>query len=191
MALYHALQFPGAFVVIVAPTLRQASELLLKIRRHVVRLGIRAKRDGAVQSSILLPNGSRLVALPGTEATNRCYGGVTLMIIDEASRVPDEVYDAVRPFLATTNGKLWLISTPNGKQGFFWREWEKGAPQWQRFLVVARDCPRISAEFLAEERAQGDRRFRQEYECEFLERAGGVFDVSLLKVSTDFKPLRV
>ncbi len=73
--------------------------------------------------TLRLENGSRIVSLPGTEGTVRGFSGVALLIVDEASRVDDALYHAVRPMLAVSHGKLVLLSTPWGKRGFFYREW--------------------------------------------------------------------
>jgi hypothetical protein len=87
--------------------------------------------------------------------------------------------------LAVSNGSLWLMSTPNGKRGFFWEEWSKGGPQWKRVMVPATECPRISKEFLERERARAWREewFRQEYMCEFLDSDDGVFPRELIEGS--------
>jgi hypothetical protein len=85
------------------------------------------------------------------------------MLIDEAARVNDDLYKAVRPFLAASDGDLWLMSTLVGKRGFFYEEWTNGGPRWKRFTVTAMDCLRIRREFLEEERATGERWFRQQY----------------------------
>jgi hypothetical protein len=69
------------------------------------------------------------------------------MLIDEAARVNDDLYKAVRPFLAAPDGDLCLMSTPVGKRGFFYEEWANGGPRWKRFTVTAMDCPRIRREF--------------------------------------------
>ena len=50
-----------------------------------------------------------------------------MLILDEAARVPDELYAALRPMLAVGGGRLVLLSTPFGKRGFFWREWSEQA----------------------------------------------------------------
>lgn len=39
-----------------------------------------------------LQNGSRIISLPGKEQTVRGFSGVRLLAIDEAARVPDELY---------------------------------------------------------------------------------------------------
>src|SRR6185295_10528743 len=109
-----------------------------------------------------------------------------LLVIDEASRVPEDLYRAMRPVLAVSGGDLWLMSTPNGKRGFFWDVWSKGGPEWTRIRVPANECPRISAEFLEEERtANSDRFFRQEYMCEFVDREDGAFREAWIESSID------
>ena len=96
------------------------------------RMGVRPRGDGKNALSLLLPNGSRIVGLPGTEGTVRGFSSVSLMVIDEAARVPDDVYKALRPMLAVKNGDLWLLSTPAGKQGFFYENWEHGGAEWEK-----------------------------------------------------------
>jgi hypothetical protein len=126
--------------------------------------------------SLLLANGSRLVGLPGQEGTTRGFSNPALLLIDEASRVSDSLFDSLTPMLATGNGDLWLMSTPAGKRGFFWETWERGGDRWTRIAVPATECPRISKAFLEEERARkGDRTFRQEYLCEFVQSSDSLF----------------
>jgi hypothetical protein len=61
---------------------------------------------------LALPNGSRIVGLPGVEGTVRGFSAVSLLLIDEASRVSGATYKSLRPMLAVGNGDLWLMSTP-------------------------------------------------------------------------------
>ena len=132
------------------------------------------------------------MGLPGTEATIRGYSGVRLLLVDEASRVSDEVYKAVRPMLATSDGGLWLMSTPWGKRGFFYEAWAHGGPGWERIVARATECPRIAASFLEEERREmGERSFRQEYMCEFEDSVSGVFGRDLVDraITGDVEPL--
>ena len=92
-------------------------------------------------------NGSRIVALPGSERTVRGYAGANLVIIDEASRVDDALIAAVRPMLATSNGKLVALTTPAGKSGWFYNSWTSGSADWLRTKVYAEQCPRITKNF--------------------------------------------
>jgi hypothetical protein len=113
-----------------------------------------------------MANGSRILALPGTE-TVRGYAGAALLVIDEAARVEDDLLQAVRPMLATSQGRLVALTTPAGKRGWFFEAWV-GEGSWHRVRVPASMCPRISKEFLAEElREMGAARFSEEYELEF------------------------
>jgi hypothetical protein len=100
----------------------------------------------------------------------------SLLLIDEAARVPEELYEAVLPMLGPTNGDLWLMSTPHGKRGFFWEEWSQGGSEWARVQVPATECPRIHPEFLERQRRRRpERAFRQEYLCEFTSTDYAVF----------------
>jgi hypothetical protein len=122
------------------------------------------RRDGNNELSVAFPNGSRIVGLPENESKVRGFSNVSLMLIDEASRVNDDLYRAMRPTLAVGDGDLWLMSTPNGKRGFFYEEWAHGGEAWDRIRVAAPECARIKAGFLEEERAkEGDKWYRQEY----------------------------
>jgi hypothetical protein len=193
-AVYQACVEPGSLTVVVSPTARQSGEFVRKASVFAVRLGVRPKGDGDNEISLAFPSGSRIVGLPGTEATVRGFSAVSLLLVDEASRVEDELYRAVRPMLAVSDGTMWLMSTPYGRRGFFYETWEHGGPEWDRVRVTAAECPRIKPAFLAEERAaMGERWFRQEYECAFSETVEGVFDKDVLEraFSDEVEPLKI
>src|SRR5438876_341524 len=90
-AVHRAYTFPGSLVLVVAPSARQSGEFLLKAEDFVRALGLRVKSDGGNDMSIAFPNGSRIIGLPGNEATTRGFSNVKLLIIDEASRVLEEL----------------------------------------------------------------------------------------------------
>jgi hypothetical protein len=48
---------------------------------------------------------------------------MNLLVIEEVSRVPDELFYAVRPMLAVSGGTLVALSTPWGKRGWFYEAW--------------------------------------------------------------------
>jgi hypothetical protein len=193
-AMHRAWTRPESLVVVVSPTARQSGEFLRKAETFARELGIRPKGDGHNEMSLALPNGSRLVGLPGNEATVRGFSAVSLLLIDEASRVRDDLYYALRPMLAVSGGGLWLMSTPWGKRGFFWEEWTNGGPGWERVEAKATECARIQGWFLEEERrAVGERVFRREYLCEFEDAGAGVFDMDTVEkaMTDDFAPLEL
>ncbi len=191
-AVHQAYTTPDSLTIVVSPSARQTGEFIRKAAGFLARLGIPPKGDGDNEMSLQFPNGARLVGLPGSEATVRGFSAVSMLLVDEASRVSDELYLAIRPMLAVSGGSLWLMSTPFGKRGFFYEAWEHGGDEWMRLTVPARDCPRIPKAFLEEEKnAMGERWFRQEYMCEFLDVTSGLFDRDLVEgaVTDEIAPL--
>jgi hypothetical protein len=247
-ALQHAWSRPNSLVLAAAPTARQSGEWLEKSRFFLSRLGIRSRSDGHNRLSLVLPNGSRLVGLPGVADNVRGFSKASLILIDEAAYVADELYQALNPMLAVSGGGLWLMSTPAAQSGFFFEEWSRaamakgdslpeesfeadsGTPSalpartaeppsgsgfsatalpattvgppsgsgfsatalpappvsWDSFRVTAEQCPRIRAEFLAEQRVLlGDSVFRREYMCEFVAAGTQIIDRELLDDALD------
>ncbi|MHB9132904.1 MAG: terminase large subunit domain-containing protein [Armatimonadota bacterium] len=192
LALHTALYRPESLILLVSPSLRQSGELFRKVVELVSDLPERPRLSEENKLSMRLENGARIVSLPGSEATIRGFSAPSLVIEDEASRVPDDLYRAVRPMLAVSSGRLILMSTPFGKRGHFYDEWEQEGSEWERIAISAAECPRISAEFLAEERRSlGDLWFRQEYGCEFLATMDQLFDYDTVMacITPDVKPL--
>jgi hypothetical protein len=167
LGLVEAIFVPGTKVLLVSRSHRQSRELLRLVTEFYRRLG-KPLRERQTQEELLLENGSRIVCLPCKEETIRGYSHINLLVLDEAARVPDDLYRAVRPMLAVSQGRLICLSTPYGRRGFFHDAWTNGGDDWQRIEVPAEKVPRITAAFLAEERrALGDSWFRQEYQCSF------------------------
>lgn len=168
LALHTAIFQPGSLVLCLSPTLRQSGELFRNVSRfYGVDPSIPSRSESALR--LELENGSRIVSLPGQEQTVRGYAGVSLLVVDEAARVPDGLYYSVRPMLAVSDGRLIALSTPFGNRGWFYEAWH-GSEAWKKWKIPASKCPRISEEFLAEElRVLGSYWFQQEYECKFLD----------------------
>jgi len=191
IALHRALYHPGSLILCLAPALRQSQELFGKVLGFYRDLGRPVSPQGERKLSLELENGSRIVTLPGSEKTIRGFSGTSLLVLDEAARVEDELYFAVRPMLAVSGGALMMLSTPHGKRGVFYEEWT-GGHGWERYEVSASRCLRISEEFLEEERASlPPFIYRQEYECSFEETEDQVFTTDLIDraLTDEVKPL--
>jgi hypothetical protein len=191
IALHRALYHPGSLILCLAPALRQSQELFGKIAGFYRDLGRPVSPLGERKLSLELENGSRIVTLPGTERTIRGFSGASLLLVDEAARVDDGLYYAVRPMLAVSGGALMMLSTPAGRRGVFFEEWTE-AQSWKRYEVPASECPRISEEFLEEERrALPVRIYRQEYFNSFEETDDQVFSYEDVQaaMSEDVTPL--
>lgn len=187
LALHQAIHTPNSLVLLLAPALRQSQELFRKLRTAqaaLLPLPVPVVEESALRTEYA--NGSRIVCLPGKEATIRGFSGVSLLVVDEAARVPDALYASIRPMLAVSGGHIVLLSTPFGKRGFFHQEWENGGEAWHRAKITAYDCPRISKEWLDTERkAIGDWWFAQEYLCEFVDALDQVFSTEDIERALD------
>src|SRR5260370_32916474 len=127
-AVFTAWHEPESLILVMSPTARQSSELVRKAAQFVSRLGVRPRGDGGNKISLLLPNGSRIVGLPGTEATDRGYSGVRLLLVDEAARVDGDLYLAMLPVLPVSGGDICLMSTPSGRRRSCYQTWIQPGP---------------------------------------------------------------
>ncbi len=198
-----ALTEPGSLILNISRSWRQSLELARKIRESLtlyqqslqkqhesfnVELGLLTD----TKSEFELPNGSRIVSLPPNEETIRGYSKPRLVIMDEASRIPDDVYLCLRPMrLASPNWELWLISTPFGQRGFFYQESRN--PEIKKYKHTVTDAlkaGRVSQQFIDEESRKGDIYFRQEFQCEFLSNMQSLFNRKELEdLLSDGEPL--
>jgi hypothetical protein len=122
IALEAACNTDGALILLVSRTLRQSGELFRKVKRfYNATKPLPLLRSSAL--SLELSNGSRIVSLPGSADTVVGYSAPTLIVIDEAARVADALYYALRPMLAMSGGRLIALSTPWGKRGWFFNAW--------------------------------------------------------------------
>lgn len=88
-----------------------------------------------------------LLARPvgATGKSARGFEGQVLMV-DEGAFQPDYFWDAAKPILATTGGKIWTWSTFNGRQGYFWENYEKAVIKKDpktRFKVWSKDSETV------------------------------------------------
>lgn len=172
LAAHTAIYRPGSLTLLVSPSQRQSIELLAKVKAFVSHLDRPSQES---ETKITLPNGSRIISLPGGDQTIRGFSAA-LVIMDEAARIEDATAAAVRPMLAITRGRLIALSTPFGRRGWFAEAWHAGGDDWKRVRVPASACPRISEDFLERERrALGPFLFDQEYNLAWVNASGSVF----------------
>jgi hypothetical protein len=190
-ALHVALYDAPALVPLVSPSQRQSRELFGKVIEFLRRLEPIEPTEEDNRLSVMLKSGSRIVSLPGDPKTIRGFSGPKLVIVDEAAYVDKALFTALRPMLAVSGGQLILISSPNGRQGYFYETWEHGE-DWERIRVTAHQCPRISAEYLEKERRElGPMLYEQEYLCSFVDPDTSVFSSEMIEaaLSDDFERL--
>lgn len=123
------LSQPKCRIIVVSLTEDQAKLIIVMILDYLEKLNYslidRKAKNKPTQNRIILKNGSSVIARP-VGNTGDAVRGFTgdVLVIDEASRMPDLVWTAARPVLLTTAGEVWMCSTPYGKQGYFWEAFQ-------------------------------------------------------------------
>lgn len=186
-ALHRALHYPQSLVLIVSPSQRQSGELFNYVRLAYKAIGRPLPLVKETEREYRFSNESRIVCVPGKEQTIRSFQGVSLLIKDEASRVPDDLNATVTPMVAISRGQQVDLSTPFGQRGYFWKRWTAGGEEYKRFRVPWQECPRYNAAFIASElREHGESWVKQEYECSFESVSGVVFPDFDTRCGIDF-----
>lgn len=193
LGLHESIYRRPSFGLVIAPSQDQSGELMMKFDEF--RSAVELPSDYLstdTKLAVKFSNGNRFIARPGSEKTARSFSAVTLLLEDEASRVVDDLFNSVRPMLAVSNGRHILMSTPFGKRGHFFHIWDEQTDMWDRFEIPAEKCPRITKEFLEEERRTNPW-FEQEYHCVFTEAIDSVFGYDEVEAAfvDDIEPLEV
>lgn len=181
LALWKAITYEGAEVLLTAKAQRQSMELFNQIQKEIRTSDISEDQWGIVRETrteINFDNGSRILALPvGRDGANiRGYGGRNNMIIvDEAAFIPDAVFQEVlSPMMAVGGGQFILLSTPFGKKGFLYERFND--EDWYTMQVPTSANPMIADDFIDEQRKNlTNTQFKQEILGQFVESADSFF----------------
>jgi len=125
-----------------------------------------------------LPNGGS-IAVRSADNPQRLRGeGLDYLVMDEAAFVKPEVWQEVlRPTLTERKGSALFISTPIGRNNWFYDLWETAeeADNWERFKFATTDNPMIDPlEVEAARKEVGSIVFAQEYLAEFVDAGQGM-----------------
>ncbi|MDA1338535.1 MAG: terminase family protein [bacterium] len=173
-------------ILVISAVERQAYLLFEKILTYIedkYPTMIKGGRERPTKSQIRLKNGAVIRCLP-TGLTGRGIRGFNLLIADEAAFIPENVWSAVTPMIAITEGQIILLSTPFGRSGYFYRCFKDDS--FEKFHVSSEDCPRmqseISKEFLKQEKNRMTKlQYAQEYLGEFVDELRQLFSDDLIK----------
>lgn len=171
---HRAVTAPNSLVLVIAPTQRQSKELMMKIKTFLRISGTELLTDN--QTEVILANGSRICALPGSEDTVRGFSAVDLIVIDEAAFAANELYHTVYPMIQISRGDMVLLSSAYITDGFFYEIWTGNDERWEKYRITAYDCPRYDINELEIIRANTpEKAFKAEYLAEFVDPAGATF----------------
>ncbi|MHA1541417.1 MAG: hypothetical protein ACTSQH_00400 [Candidatus Hodarchaeales archaeon] len=87
------------------------------------------------------------------EALSGLHSANMMMVVDEASGVPDEIYNYARGAFTEENVIVLLISNPTRNEGYFFRthNHDEISKNWQRLSFSTNDSPLKTSEVYAEE----------------------------------------
>ncbi|MEM4297050.1 MAG: terminase family protein, partial [Nitrososphaerota archaeon] len=134
-------------------------------------------------TQIIFKNGSRILCLPCGRYGSTLRGlTVHFAVVDEAAFIPSEVIESVIfPMLATTKGKIWLLTTPWDKDHITYKAFVSW-PKESVYHLPSSVNPLITSAFLEEQKSLiGEERFNQEYLAQFVDDEGSYFPMSLLR----------
>lgn len=181
LATHWALLRPRYDVLIIAPTLRQASELIFRCRSIMSALGIELRGDAATKLEVA-HSGGRIIALAGSGHIRGMTAG--LVLADEMAWISESVmFGSVLPMLASIpgGGRMVCCTTPAGQRGVFYKWWTEGGDAFDRWKIPYTQVKRISPEFVEAYRRAAPRQvFAAELECSFEASGGGLWDPALI-----------
>jgi phage FluMu gp28-like protein len=185
--IHFAFTRADSTTLIVSRGLRQSMIMFGVIERFIVGHPVLSRSVlRSTRTLIQLSNGSQIIALPcGLDGAGLRGFTANLVVMDEAAFMPEDVVASVIfPMLATTNGTAIMLSTPWGRDHIFYRSFKN--PNYWSQHVRAEQCPRITKEFLEEQRRDiGELRYKMEYKAEFVEDENSFFKQDLIRECTE------
>jgi hypothetical protein len=137
---------------------------------------------------IVLPN-SHVIWFKGGDEPDSLYGDdVGAAVIDEASRVKEEAFNAVRSTLTATHGPLRCIGNVKGRKNWFYRNCRKaeaGDPNAHFDRITADDA--IAAGVISQEEVDDAKRvlseaaFKELFYCQPSDDAGNPFGIDKIR----------
>ncbi|MEM4704065.1 MAG: phage terminase large subunit [Candidatus Bathyarchaeia archaeon] len=183
-AIHYAFTHPKTTTLIVSPTLRQSMIMFDKILSFITNPILSKSITRKTRTQIQLSNKSQIIALPCSEHMLRGYTA-HLVICDEAAFMPENtITEIIFPMLSTTSGTAILLSTPWGKNHFFYKAFTN--PQYRTYTIKSEQNPLITKEFLEEMRqTMTAEAYKREYEAQFTEDPNTYFPQDLIRKAVE------
>ena len=191
-SIWFAFTHPGtgitpATVLIVSKGLRQSIIMFRTIKRMIHSNPLLERSISyETRTCIELSNHAQIIVLPCGHDGSAIRGpSVHLLIVDEAAFMKESIIQEVCfPMLATTDGSLFMLSTPYGKKHIFYRSFVN--PNYWKRQISATECPGITKEFLEQQEIElGRMKFRQEYLAEFIDDSSSWLPQDLIRDVVD------
>jgi hypothetical protein len=160
---HHMLFTPGGLSVIACPSQRQSAEAVRRVREFLLKVGAEFRTDNVY--ALELKNGSRVLALPGSDDSIRGLTVDGFIIADEAAQLSNDLIAALSPMRARRpEARFAMLSTAWSRTDPFWTVWADDDPSWMRLKATAETVAFFSEEFLEQQRRLlGEHSFQREY----------------------------
>ena len=181
---------PGTTVLILAPTLRQSSEMLLKIAGILQYVGMKIAALNQFQCALADKQpgaGARVISLPGSNedagASTRGYAA-DFLILEEASFLNEGVIHSVLPSMAARPKAMQLSISSAGLVASYFHE-RMTAPNstWERMTVTAQQSGQFSQTDLNNLRHELGAKFASEMECKWSTAGEGLFGDNVMEAA--------
>lgn len=156
----------GKTVILTAPSLRQSTELFRRILefKNTDPFCPPIVRQTQTELEAHPSHGGRIIVVPATDQAR----GMTAdtIIADEACFLDDDALTAFFP-MRRESGRIFLLSTPNMRQGYFYDTWSSGK-KVKRITARSIDIERRRAQVDFDKATMSETTFRREHLCEFI-----------------------
>lgn len=88
------------------------------------------------------------------EALQGFHSPNMLFIIDEASGVPDIIFEVAQGAMSTHNAKTVMVGNPNRASGFFYDAFNRNAESWKTMTVSCADANTVDPNYIEEMKRQ-------------------------------------
>lgn len=102
------------------------------------------RKDGPEQNFVSF----RTARKETPEALQGIHAAFVMCVVDEASAVPDEVYEAAQGTMSTPGAIFIMISNPTRLSGYFYRSHHRSKADWKLFHVTSFDTSRVDDSFV-------------------------------------------
>lgn len=168
----YAARIPNQEVWYVAPTYRQAKQIMWRSLKNKLQDLRWIKKINESELSIVLKNNS-IIYLKGSDNSDSLRGSrIHYLVCDEFALMDSESWFSVlRPMLSDTQGRALFISTPMGQANWAYDLYQMQHTQpevWRSFSYSTLDGGQVSEEEIEAARLDLDERtFRQEFMATF------------------------
>lgn len=161
LALWGICCFDDVKVPCTAPTGHQLDDVLWseigKWRSRMLepwRSAVRVTADSVCIDG--LPNfaAARTGRKENPEALQGFHADTLLFLVDEASGIPDQVFEVARGALSTPGARVVMAANPTRTTGYFYQAFNRNRDSWVRLTFSCLDSPLVAKEYVDEMRAE-------------------------------------